>query len=87
MIAFVSKQNLTVIAIDTGLEATAVRAAPSSGSTTGPRRTPTNCPDGNATLAFITNLFFLRTYDIPLVAAVQRAVAFHAECERFRLFS
>ncbi|GAA1579175.1 hypothetical protein [Kribbella karoonensis] len=47
---------------------------------------PTDSPEGTAALAFVTNLFFLRTCDIPLPEAVQRAAAFHPECEQFQLF-
>ncbi|GAA3130952.1 hypothetical protein JOF29_007537 [Kribbella aluminosa] len=47
---------------------------------------PTASPDGTAALAFVTNLFFLRTYNSPLPEAVQRAAAFHPECEQFELF-
>lgn len=46
---------------------------------------PTDSPDGTAALAFVTNLFFLRTYDVPLDEAVRRAAAFHPECEQFQL--
>jgi hypothetical protein len=46
---------------------------------------PTNYPDGTAALAFVTNLFFLRTYDVPLAEAVRRAASFHPECEQFVL--
>ncbi|MGZ0147395.1 hypothetical protein ACXJJ3_10005 [Kribbella sp. WER1] len=46
---------------------------------------PTGAPDGTAALAFVTNLLFLRTYDVPLPEAVHRAASFHPECEQFVL--
>jgi hypothetical protein len=47
---------------------------------------PVDAPDATAALAFVSNLFFLRTYGVPLGEAVQQAAAFHPECEQFRLF-
>ncbi|WP_427895728.1 hypothetical protein ACQHIV_17890 [Kribbella sp. GL6] len=46
---------------------------------------PSDAPDGTAALAFVTNFFFLRAYDVPLPEAVQRAAAFHPECGQFVL--
>ncbi|MDX2968621.1 hypothetical protein PWY87_33420 [Kribbella solani] len=46
---------------------------------------PIDYPDGSAALAFVNNLFFLRTYDVPLDKAVQRAAAVHPECSQFQL--
>lgn len=37
-------------------------------------------PDGSAALAFVANLFFLRTYDVPLEEAARRTAAFHPVC-------
>jgi hypothetical protein len=47
---------------------------------------PVDSPDGAAALAFVSNLFFLHTYGVPLDEAVRRAAGFHPECEQFRLF-
>jgi hypothetical protein len=46
---------------------------------------PTAQPDGSAALAFVTTLFFLRTYDIPLQQALHKATTLHPECEQFTL--
>ncbi|MBB5979590.1 hypothetical protein [Kribbella solani] len=46
---------------------------------------PIDYPDGSAALAFVNNLYFLRTYDIPLDQAVQHAAAVHPECGQFQL--
>lgn len=46
---------------------------------------PSDYPDGTAALAFVSNLFFLRGYGVPLDEAVRRAAAFHPGCEQFRI--
>jgi hypothetical protein len=46
---------------------------------------PTDYPDGTAALAFVLNLFFLTSYNIPLPQAVHQAATLHPECEQFTL--